>query len=506
MPATAYLLAHDLGTTGNKATLFDAASGGAVAAVYETYPASYPHPNWAEEDPAIWRAALYNATRKLLAQSEVAPAAVAAVSFSGTMNGAVFLDAAGEPTRSALLWADQRAYEEAQYYADCCGFEAVYRRTGHRASASYTAAKALWVKRHEPEVYARTRWIVQSKDYAALAFSAAITTDLSDASGTNLFNLEAHTWADDLIAALGLDRAMFPAPHPSATVMGRVTADAARATGLLQGTPVVIGAGDGACATVGSGVVGAGDAYTYIGSSAWMATALEKPLYDPLQRTFTFIHPDPRLYFAVGAMQSAGGAFDWLVRLLCSEGQEPDRALYRELDRLASTVPPGSDGLLFLPHLLGERSPYWNPLARGAFVGLSLAHGRPAVARAVLEGVALNLAAILEAYRSQVDIHEMRLIGGGAASAVWRQIIADVYGVPILRPQLLGEATSFGAAICAGVGVGLYPGYEVARQFVTTVESETPNPALRAAYDALYALYLDTYRALEPLFPRLRGV
>jgi xylulokinase len=249
-------------------------------------------------------------------------------------------------------------------------------------------------------------------------------------------------------------------------------------------------------------VVGAGDAYTYIGSSAWIATALESPLYDPQMRTFTFVHPDPRLYFAVGAMQSAGGAFDWLVRLLTgTEGG--DREFYRQLDEAAAAIPPGAGGLLFLPHLIGERSPHWNPLARGAFVGLSMPHGRGAVSRAVLEGVAFNLRAILDAFRSQEEIAAMRLIGGGAASPVWRQIIADVYGVPILRPQLLAEATSFGAAIAAGVAVGLYPGYEVARRFVVANRAEQPDPARHAVYDEVYALFLDTYRALEPIYARL---
>jgi len=505
MTSTHYLLAHDLGTTGNKATLFDATTGLARAAVFEPYPAAYPQPNWAEEDPVDWRAAVYAGTRRLLDQAQVRPAAIAAVSFSGTMNGAVFLDGTGEPTRPAMLWADQRAMDEANHLGATCGFETVYRRTGHRASASYTAAKALWVKRNQPEVYAQTRWIVQTKDYAAMTLSGVIATDLSDASGTNLFNLEARTWAEDIIRAIGLEPAMLPPVHPSATVIGQVTRQAAGITGLVAGTPVVIGAGDGACATVGSGVVGAGDAYTYIGSSAWIATALEHPLYDPLMRTFTFVHPDPRLYFAVGAMQSAGGALDWLVRLL-QDNETEARSLYTTLDRLAAAEPPGAHGLLFLPHLLGERSPYWNPLARGAFVGLSMAHGRASVSRAVLEGVTFNLRSILDAFRAQEDIAAMRVIGGGARSAVWRQILADVYGVPVLRPQLLGEATSFGAAITAGVGVGLYEGFEAARRFVHTDETEQPDPARHAAYDTVYALFQDAYRALEPLFPRLNAL
>lgn len=497
------ILAHDLGTTGDKVTLFDAETGAAIASHFEPYNTAYPHPNWAEQDPADWRRALCAGTRGLLERAGIAPGAIAVVSFSGTMNGALLVDAAGEPLRPAILWADQRAAVEAQRLADAVGTDRVYRCTGSRPSASYTAAKVLWVARHQPEVYARARWILQCKDYAAFLLTGVAATDYSDASTTNLYDLEGRAWASDIIRAIGLDEAKLPPLHPSTDVIGHVTGAAAAQTGLLAGTPVVIGGGDGACAAVGAGSIRVGDAYNYIGSSAWIAVTAERPSYDPKMRTFTLAHLDPRLFNPLGSMQCAGGAFDWLERLLRGDGED---RLYARLDAQAAGVSPGANGLLFLPHLMGERSPYWNPRARGAFVGLSMAHGRGEVARAVLEGVAFNLRSILEALRAQVTaIPAMRLIGGAARSGVWRQILADVYGLPILLPALLAEATSLGAAVAGGVGVGLYPDFGVAQRFVETAEAEQPNPAAQARYAEIYPVFLEAYRALEGIFRKLAG-
>jgi xylulokinase len=495
-----YILAHDLGTTGNKAMLFDAA-GATVATTFEAYETAYPRPGWAEQDAADWWRAVRDSTWKLLTSSGVAPGDIAVVSFSGMMNGALAVDATGVPLRSAIIWADQRATAEAEFLARCCGAEQVYRSTGHRASASYTAAKALWIQRHQPGLYAHTHQFLQAKDYAVYKLSGVFATDYSDASGTNLFDLERRDWAVDMIEAVGLHARKLPPVHPSSTVIGQVTPQAASETGLLAGTPVVIGGGDGACATVGAGSVRPGDAYNYIGSSSWIAVTAEQPLYDPQMRTFTFAHLDPKLYFPTGTMQCAGGSFDWLERLLRGEGAT---RLYDEMSTAAAGVEPGAKGLLFLPYLIGERSPHWNPLARGVFVGLTMSHGRAEMARAVLEGVALNLKLILGAFLEQgAAIQAMRLIGGAARSALWRQILADVYGLPILRPGLLVEATSLGAAIAGGVGVGLFPDFGVAHEIVQVEEAERPNPAHSQRYAALYGLFQQTYTALEPIFEQL---
>ena len=501
MSTPSYILAHDLGTTGNKATLFDAADGSAVAAAFEAYTTAYPHANWAEQDPADWWHAVRDTTRELLDKSGVAPGRIAVISFSGMMMGALPVDVGGAPLRSSIIWADQRATAEAEFLAQRCGAEQVYRRTGHRASASYTAAKMLWMQRHQPELYARAHQFLKAKDYAAYKLTGVYATDYCDASGTNLFDLEQRDWALDILEAIGLDRRKLPPTHPSTAVIGQVTSQAAAETGLAAGTPVVIGGGDGGCATVGAGSVRPGDAYNYIGSSSWIAVTAERPLYDPRMRTFTFAHLDPQFYFPTGTMQSAGGSYDWLERLL--RGVD-ERRLHEELSAAAEGVAPGAKGLLFLPYLIGERSPHWNPLARGVFAGLTMAHGRPELARAVLEGVAFNLKIILDAFLEQgADIRAMRLIGGGARSPVWRQILADVYGLPILRPALLSEATSLGAAIAGGVGIGLYPDFGVAHQFVQVEAAEQPDASHRQRYAALYDLFQRTYTILEPVFEQL---
>lgn len=497
-----YILAHDLGTTGNKATLFDP-GGAVVAATFAAYQTAYPRPNWAEQDTADWWRAVRDATQKLLAAGSIAAGDIAVVSFSGMMNGALAVDAAGTPLRPAIIWADQRATTEAEFLAEQCGREEVYRRTGHRPGASYTAAKILWIKRHQPDLYARTHQVLQAKDYVAFKLSGVFATDYSDASGTNLFDLERRDWAADLIEAVGLDADKLPPALPSSTVIGQVTREAAAETGLRAGTPVVIGGGDGACATVGAGSVRPGDAYNYIGSSSWIAVTAAQPLYDPQMRTFTFAHLDPELYFPTGTMQCAGGAFDWLERLLRGQGATK---LYDEMNKAAAGVEAGANGLLFLPYLLGERSPHWNPQARGVFAGLTMSHGRAEMARAVLEGVAFNLKMILDAFLAQgADIQAMRLIGGGAQSALWRQILADVYGLPILRPALLAEATSLGAAIAGGVGIGLFPDFCVAHKLVQVKEAEQPNPAHRRRYGEMHDLFRQTYVALEPIFEKLAG-
>jgi len=497
-----YILAHDLGTTGNKTTLFDADTGSVVASVAEPYGTDYPQPNWAEQNAADWERAVLGGTQRLLDQTQVRPQRIAVVSFSGTMNGALPVDEFGAPLRPAIIWADQRATAQAARLGECCGGPAeFYRRTGHRPGASYTAAKIMWLREHQPEVYDRACKFLQAKDYAAYLLTGVFATDFSDASGTNLFDLERREWAPDLIRALELDAGKLPNAYPSSTVVGQVTPEAAAETGLLYGTPVVIGGGDGACATVGAGSVKPGDAYNYIGSSSWIAVTTEQPLLDPEMRTFTFVHLDPRFYFPTGTMQAAGGSFDWIERLLRGES---DRRLYNDLNTLAAGVPVGAGGLLFLPYLMGERSPYWNPLARGCFVGLSMGHGRAELTRAVLEGVALNLMMILDAFLAQgAGIETLRVIGGGARSALWRQILADVYGMPVLRPHLLTEATALGAAIAGGVGVGLFENFEVVQKIVRVQDSEQPDPAAQARYAELYGLFKDTYRALEPVFTRL---
>ena len=482
------ILAHDLGTTGNKASLFDD-QGRLVASHTEHYPVNYAQAGWAEQDPIDWWRAVTTSTRALLAKARVDPADLAAVTFSGQMMGSVPIDAAGQPLRSAIIWADQRAVEEAETIAVRCGPEHVYRRTGHRVSPAYLAAKILWVKRHQPDLYRQVKKFLCAKDFVAFKLTGRCATDYSDASGSNLFDLTQRAWSADLIDAIGLDAALLPEIHASTDILGEVTRAASEATGLKSGTPVVIGGGDGACATAGAGVIAPGDAYCNIGSSAWISFASAAPLFDPQQRTFTFHHLHPRLFTPMGTMQSAGGARDWLAQLIGDVAGED-----------MAQVAPGCDGALFLPYLIGERSPWWNPQARGAFVGLTMNHSRAALARAALEGVAFNLRLILDALESQgAALPAIRLIGGGAQSPVWQQILADVFARPIHLLDLRSEASSWGAAVAGGIGVGVYAGWEIAKARAEVKTVIDPIPANVALYADRLAVFTETYRALENL-------
>jgi xylulokinase len=494
------VLAHDLGTTGNKASVFDPEGRlqGSARVPYET---DYPRPGWAEQDPADWWRAVVASTRRLLRDTGLTASDIAVVSFSGQMMGCLPVDSSGTPLRQAIIWADQRAEAQVTAIGERIGHEAVYETTGHRLSSNYTAAKMLWLREHEPDVFARADKVLQAKDYVALKLTGVCATDYSDASGTNLFDLRRRRWSQEIMAEVDIGPGLLPPALPSATVIGTITRAAAQETGLAQGTAVVIGGGDGACATAGAGVVRPSDAYNYIGSSSWISYVSRDPLYDPRQRTFTFAHLDPEYLFPTGTMQCAGGSYDWLERVLRGDAGPQ---IYGQLDDLASAVEPGSQGLFYLPYLIGERSPHWNPRARGAFVGLTMVHGRPEIARAVLEGVAFNLRIILDAFREQgAPIQALRLIGGGARSPLWRQILADVFDLPVLRPQLLAEATALGAAIAGGVGIGLYPDYTVAARLVHVEPGEEPRPQIAARYEELFQVFNETYASLVDIYDRI---
>jgi xylulokinase len=495
MSSKPHILAHDLGTSGNKATLFDA-DGRLVASAFAGYETVFPRPNWAEQDPAAWWRAVCTTTRRLLAEAGVAAADVAAVGFSGMMMGCLPVDAVGQPLRSCIIWADQRAQDEAVFVAERCGADRVYLRCGHRTSPAYCAPKILWVRNHQPEIFARAAKFLVPKDFIVHRLTGEFATDYSDASGTLLFDLVRRTWDEEFLQALDLSVGQLPPPYPSPAVVGTVSAWAAEQTGLAPGTPVVAGGGDGSCAGIGAGVIEPGSAYCVIGTSAWVSVSTLAPVPDPLQRTMTFHHVHPERYAPMGVQQLAGGAREWAWKALAG-GDFPD------LDEAAAGVAPGAGGLLFLPYLMGERSPWWNPLARGAFVGLAMPHDKPALARAVLEGVAFGLGQIFDCLREQVaGIEAVRLIGGGGKSRLWPQILADVFGVPIHLLELRGEATSWGAAVAAGVGVGLYD-WSIAAARGQVIEVMEPDPTRVARYRELLAIYTDSYRALEPIYTRL---
>ncbi|MCJ7734470.1 MAG: xylulokinase [Anaerolineales bacterium] len=502
-----FILAHDLGTTGNKATLFDN-EGRLVASTFGGYETAHPQPTWAEQDPNDWWRAVCNATQSLLANSKVAPQDIAGVSFSGQMMGCLPVDAAGNPLRPCIIWADQRGIAQAAQLAEHVGEERVYRITGHRISPTYSASKIMWVRDNEPDLFARVHKFLHVKDFIAYRMTGAFVTDRSDASGMNLYNLEEGTWSDEIMNAIGLDPRLLPDIHNSTDIIGEITKEAAEQLGLAAGTPVVIGGGDGASAAVGAGAIAAGLAYNYIGSSSWISFAATRPIYDPDRRIFNWAHMVPNMFAPCGTMQAAGGSYQWLQRQVCwsesREAGETGEDVYEIMNRRAAESVPGAHGLLYLPYLQGERSPHWNPKARGGFIGLQITHTRADMIRAMLEGISMNLRTILQSFLdANARIDEVTLIGGGAKGELWRQILADVFGRPTLRPRLLDEATSLGAAVAGGVGVGLFNDFSVVKQRIEIVDRHAPNPEAQAVYNQLYPIFLETYTALVPIFDQL---
>lgn len=492
------LMAHDLGTTGNKASLHDD-SGRLVAATTTTYCTRYARGGVAEQDPEDWWQALCEATRYLIAETGTHPADIAAVSFSGQMMGAVFLGGHLEPLRPAMIWADSRSGEQCSTLVEGIGMEAGYRTTGHRLNPTYSLSKIMWVRDREPEVFARVRHVCLAKDFVVHRLTGMLFTDPSDASSTNAYDQLGGEWSDALLGVAGIASSLLPEIVPSVTVVGVVTPSAATASGLLAGTPVVMGGGDGPLAAVGAGIIAPDDgAYVYLGSSSWVSLAAERPLYDPGMRTMSFNHVVPGLFVPTATMQAGGGALHWVTDLLAPEG---GGERFRRLVDTAQTATAAEDGLYFLPHLLGERSPYWNPAAKGAFVGLSRHHGPEHLTRAVLEGVAFNLATCVNAFRaSGAQIDRVDAIGGGAASDTWLQIMADMWGATVRRRTIVEEANSLGAAVAGGVGVGLLESFEVARELSDVTAEFKPDPARHQALRQRHAYFLDAYSRLEPWF------
>ncbi len=500
------IIAHDLGTTGNKATLFDP-EGRILASSFFGYDTFYPDALSVEQDPEDYWRAVVASTRELLGKAKVGKEDIGVVSFSGQMMGALPVDEKGTPLARIIIWADRRGVEEVEWVRERIDDEEIYRITGHRLSPNYSLAKILWFRNHRPEVYKNAYKFLLAKDFVVFRLTGKWATDFSDASGTNLFDIVEERWSRRILDAVGLEEEKLPPIFPSFAVVGEITRKAAEEVGLFAGTPVVIGGGDGACAACGAGVVRKGQAYNYLGSSSWIALASDVPFYDPKMRTFTFHHLAPGLFMPTGTMQAAGGSYQWCRDALCQEevrvAEKIGVSPYLLMDLEAAKVPVGSEGLLFLPYLLGERAPWWNPHARGVFIGLTPRHRKAHLIRAVLEGVSLNLRIILDAFREQgVEIENMRLIGGGAKGDFWAQILANVFGMEVLRPMYLEEATSLGAAICGGVGIGLYRGIEVAEELVKVRDRFWPGEE-QATYDALYPIFVKSYLALCGVFEEL---
>ncbi len=501
---TKYLVAHDLGTSGNKATLFTV-DGELIKSTVSSYDTNYFNANFVEQDPSDWWQAVCDSSRQLM--EGIDPQAVAAVSFSGQMMGTLCVDKDGTPLRPHIIWADMRAVKEQEEILSKIDAWDFYRMTGHRASASYSLAKLLWVKNNEPDVYAKTAKVLHAKDYIVFKMTGKFMTDYSDASGTNAFDLNKFEWSSEILDAVGVDMDLFPEAVESIHVAGEMTTQAANECGMAPGTPVVMGAGDGIAACVGAGSVKEGITYNCLGSSSWIATTTKEPIYDDKMRTFTWAHMTKGMVSPCGTMQTAGAAYAWMKKELCKyEGLKTEMdggSAYDLINAQIDAVPAGSNGVFFLPYLLGERSPRWNPNARGTFLGLKMENTHADMLRSVVEGFAMNLRLILDVMKTGVDVKEVIVLGGLAKSDEVLQILADVFGLDILPLNYLEEASSIGAAVAAGVGVGALSDIGEVSRFVRPVGRFSPNEQNNIYYQKALKLFNKAYDSLVEVYDEM---
>lgn len=498
-----YMLGLDVGTSGAKAVLVGA-DGRAVAAATEEYPLSTPRPLWSEQDPADWWRGSRAAIRRVVADANVAADAISAIGLTGQMHGAVFLDERDAVIRPAMLWNDGRTAAQCAAITERVGAERLIAIAGNPALVGFQAPKVLWLREHEPEHYARVRRVLLPKDYIRLLLTGDYATDASDAAGTLLLDLERRDWSDEIVQALEIPREWLPQVYEGPQVTGRLRRAIAEDLGLPDGLPVVAGGGDNAAAAIGTGIIRDGVISASLGTSGVLFAHSSAIRLDPQGRLHAFCHTVPGAYHLMAVTLSAGGAFQWLRNTL---RELAPGVSYDQLVALAEQTPPGAEGLLFLPYLSGERTPHRDPLARGSFVGLTLRHGIGHMVRAVLEGVVFSLRDGLTIMRELgLRIDEVRAIGGGARSPVWRQMQADMFGSPITT-MAVEEGPAFGAALLAGVGSGVYPSIDRAvATAVATVQTIEPNTPNRTRYDELYGVYRDLYPALKPGFSALAQI
>lgn len=498
---TSYLLGVDLGTSGIKVVLLrpDGSPGEDLPSITVELALDTPRAGWSEQDPADWWSAAIRAIRRLLEETGIDGAAVSGLALSGQMHGATLLDGHGDVLRPCILWNDQRSGAQCEAITRQIGLERLLQSVGNPALAGFTLPKLIWVRENEPDVYARVANVLLPKDYINYRLTGEIATEVSDASGTLLFDVAQRRWSDSLARELDIPTSILPPVHDSTDIMGRVTSEAASLTGLQAGTPVVAGGADNACAAVGMGVVRAGHLLVSIGTSGTVVAPSAEPHVDPAGRLHTFCHAVPDTWYAMGVVLSAGGSLRWLRDVLFVD--ESTEGVYDLLMQEASTIPPGSEGLIFLPYLTGERTPHGDPNARGVFFGLSLRHSRAHLVRATVEGITFALGDSAALMRDiGIDVSTVRAAGGGARSGLWRQILADVFDATVLTAAA-DTGPAFGAAILAGIGTGAFPSVgDAVQRLVPTGSETTPDSRGSAAYLAYQRLYDSLYPALRDTF------
>lgn len=482
----------DVGTSGCK-TIAVSAEGEILASATSEYPLYQPRAGWNEQDPADW----WEGTRKSVesVMSGLDGWQVAGVSFSGQMHGMVALDKEDQVIRRAILWNDQRTGAQCDEITEAAGgLEGLLQYTNNMMLTGYTGGKVLWMKQNEPENYEKTTVILNPKDYIRFLMTGSKETEVSDASGTGLFHVRERTWSYDLIDKIGLRRDLFPKCVESTSQTGVVNAWASGLTGIPEGTPVFAGGGDAVISTTGLGLVKPGRAGVTLGTSGVVAVGLPGYADNPGGMLQLFCNNAPQRWMAFGCTLSAAGSYQWFRNAL---GRGED---YRALDDGAAEVPPGSDGLLFLPYLTGERCPVFDPNATGAFLGITSLMSKAHFSRAVMEGVCYSLKQVYDLIVEAapgIDTSEIAVAGGGAKSPVWRQMLADVFGLPVKTVHGSAEGGAFGAALVAAAGAGLFPSLDDAMACAKPESETLPNPDHAAVYTAQYQKYVKMYEALK---------
>ncbi len=499
-----YLLGIDVGTSGAK-TLLISADGQVVASAIEEYPLSTPHPLWAEQDPTDWWRSTVGSIAAVLARSGVDPREIAGLGLTGQMHGLVALDVQGKVLRPCIMWNDQRTGAQCAEIMQTVGRERFLRLTGNVALPGFTAPKVLWVRENEPDIYRRIARVLLPKDYVRYRLTGDLATEVSDASGTVLFDVAHRRWSGEVLQALDIPADWLPASYESPAVTGSLSASAARETGLRAGLPVVGGGGDQAAQAVGSGIVEEGIISVTVGTSGVVFASTDAMVLDPQGRLHSFCHAVPGTWHVMGVVLSAGGSLRWLRDTVACPEREVGRLSgldpYEVMTAEAARVAPGSEGLLFLPYLTGERIPYADPNARGAFVGITLRHDKAALVRSVLEGVSYGLRDSLELLRElRIPIRQVRASGGGARSALWRQIMADIFATELVTINIT-EGAAYGAALLAGVGAGVYKSVlEATAATIRVVDRTEPIAANASTYEGYYEQYHALYGQLKPTF------
>ena len=492
-----YYIGIDSSTTATKALLMDG-TGQVIGVTPSEYGYETPHPLWSEQSPELWWQGTCESVRQVMAETAVSPHQVKAIGLTGQMHGLVLLDKDGQVLRPAILWNDQRTAAECDEMRAIVGKEWLIATTGNDALTGFTAPKILWVKNNEPEIYGRIAHILLPKDYVRLKLTGEYAMDKAGGAGTQLFDVRQRDWSQELVMALGIDPAWLPQTFEGTAVTGTLSPSASAATGLPPGIPIVGGGGDQAANAVGTGAVVDGIVALSLGTSGVVFASSDRAIVEADGRLHAFCHAVPGKWHLMGVMLSAAGSLRWYRDTLAPQTS------FDDLLASAANIPPGSDGLLFLPYLTGERTPHPDPLARGAFIGLTVRHTQAHMTRAVLEGVAFGLRDSFELMKvaGLADVTQVRASGGGTRSPLWRQILADILGAEIVTVNTT-EGAAYGAAMLAAVGMGEFGSVVEACEVVVRVNGRTTTSSQSSAYNQTYQLYRSLYSALKPAFHAL---